>query len=341
MSILEIRQDRLDTEDVSKSKSASGWGTTIALAMVGALAVGVRLRWLMIGRSLWLDEAMLALNICGRSFADLTKPLDDDQGAPVGFLFAERLAVLAFGPEEWALRLLPFLAGLASLALIYRLVMAASWGRWSGVVGVALAATSPTLIYYSTEVKQYSSDIAIGLALMVLALPVLRNGWTTPRALILAIVGASAVWFSHPSIFLMAGIGATLFVQAALDRRPAAASLTVLVSVAWLASFAIEYFWLLRDLQANDFLADYWKSGFLRVPPRSTADLRNYSAIGFGLFETLFQSHQVDVDLGPRMGGFFAAAWLVGLAVSVQLGRTRSGSRSWRRSLANIRSRGG
>lgn len=56
-----------------------------------ALAVGVTLRVLLYlsSRSLWLDEACLALNLAGRSYLDLLRPLDYDQVAPPLFLWAE------------------------------------------------------------------------------------------------------------------------------------------------------------------------------------------------------------------------------------------------------------
>ena len=83
------------------------------------LLVGVlfRLRQYLTGRSLWLDEAMLAINIRNRGFGGFFRPLDYDQGAPIGFLFIEKTFSLVFGTNELSLRLFPFLLGVISLWL--------------------------------------------------------------------------------------------------------------------------------------------------------------------------------------------------------------------------------
>ena len=81
----------------------------------------LRLTQYLSNRSLWLDESSLALNIVNRSFSQLLKPLDYGQGAPLGFLILERLAVHVFGTHEYALRLFPFLCGIISLLLFNRL----------------------------------------------------------------------------------------------------------------------------------------------------------------------------------------------------------------------------
>lgn len=53
-------------------------------------------------RSLWADEAVLALNIVHRSYLELFQPLDYDQAAPPGFLMIEKLTIELFGNQEYA-----------------------------------------------------------------------------------------------------------------------------------------------------------------------------------------------------------------------------------------------
>jgi hypothetical protein len=56
------------------------WG----IILLGAV---LRLRQYLLNRSLWADEASLAVNLVNRSFGELTELLDYHQAAPVGFLF--------------------------------------------------------------------------------------------------------------------------------------------------------------------------------------------------------------------------------------------------------------
>ena len=87
------------------------------------IAFGVAMRFIqyLSNRSIWADEAVLALNIVNRSYLELMQPLDYDQGAPIGFLFLEKLAIQILGNNEYALRLFPFICGIGSLFLFYEL----------------------------------------------------------------------------------------------------------------------------------------------------------------------------------------------------------------------------
>src|ERR1051325_2431697 len=105
----------------SKLKISFSWekAGVAALLLLGAL---LRMRQYLTGRSLWVDEAMLALNIVNQNFAGLFKPLDYDQGAPIGFLLVEKIFNSIFGKNEFTLRLFPLLVGLISLWLFYLLL---------------------------------------------------------------------------------------------------------------------------------------------------------------------------------------------------------------------------
>ena len=74
-------------------------------------------------RSLWLDEAYLTESILTYSARQLaTTDFLHWQAAPVGFLLLEKLAVTLLGTGEHALRLVPLLAGVASVPLFYLVV---------------------------------------------------------------------------------------------------------------------------------------------------------------------------------------------------------------------------
>jgi hypothetical protein len=62
--------------------------TLATVVIVIAVAAGFcfRLRMLLMDRSLWLDPAMLALNVVDKSYRELLGPLDLNQIAPFGFL---------------------------------------------------------------------------------------------------------------------------------------------------------------------------------------------------------------------------------------------------------------
>src|SRR5262249_9775368 len=87
----------------------------IILAALILIGGGMRLATLLSDRCLWIDEAMLALNLVNRAPLDLLKPLDYNQGAPVGFLLAVKAAISLFGIAEWSLRLVPFAAAVLGL----------------------------------------------------------------------------------------------------------------------------------------------------------------------------------------------------------------------------------
>lgn len=255
-------------------------------------------------RSLWVDESFLALNIVERSFGGLTQPLFHNQAAPIGFLWLEKLAVLVFGSSELSLRLVPLLASLVSLVLflfVARRVLA----KAAAPVALALFAVSDQLIYYASEVKQYESDVAVALGLLLAALWAAELPELRPRAIaVLAIAGAAGVWLSHPAIFVLAGVGLTLGVAALIARNWGRVWRLGAVGAFWLANFALAYAVSLGGMAENAKRQRFWDTSFMPMPP------------GLGWFKTTFLTVLEDpVGLTPAKLALalFAAGsiWLV------------------------------
>ncbi len=104
-----------------------------------------------------------------RSFSQLFRYPDQNATAPLGFLFLEKLMVRWLGNSEYVLRLYPFSCGIVSLFLFYR-ALRCSVGYAAVLFGLALFSISNYVIFYSTDLKQYSSDVAIVILLLWLGL---------------------------------------------------------------------------------------------------------------------------------------------------------------------------
>src|SRR5688572_12260107 len=78
-----------------ESPPTTRWFTTRqAIVALAAIGIALRLVPLLSDRCLWIDEAMLALNLVERSPGRLLEPLDWNQGAPSGFLLAAKSALM-------------------------------------------------------------------------------------------------------------------------------------------------------------------------------------------------------------------------------------------------------
>ena len=215
-------------------------------------------------RSLWLDEAMLSLNIIDRSFLELLKPLDYSQGAPVGFLFLEKLSTLLLGNNELALRFFPFVFSLASVMMFWLLAIKLLEKK-EAVLALAFFALNQFLIYYSSEVKQYSGDVFFVIFLYLLFVPRIKTDPTKTETIAAAVIGALAIWFSHPSVFVLAGFGITKAIYDFVNKRWLNIKKLALIGTVWLSSGLLLYYISLRNLAAEQSLLRFWKNYFAPV----------------------------------------------------------------------------
>lgn len=238
------------------------------LLVICLLVVGIILRiWqYAANRSLWLDEAVLALNIIHRSFAGLTQPLDYNQAAPLLFLFVQKSIIIVLGNSEFALRLFPLMAGILSLFLMYKTAKKYLQGT-AVYIALALFCFSSTLIYYSSENKQYTSDVMFALILLLAAHPCLQDAAQPKSFLQLAAIGIIAMWMSHPAVFVLAAIGIVVMIMPVFNKNWKKLLWPMLTCLLWLTNLAFLYIISLRQTAANKLVTGYWHDSFMPLPP--------------------------------------------------------------------------
>jgi hypothetical protein len=222
----------------------------------------------------------LLKNLVGLPVFDFHTVLTEYQLAPPGFLVLERLMVRLPLATVPAARLFPLACGIVSVFL-FRSVACRYVSRCAVPIAMGLFALADWLIYYSAEIKQYSCDLALTLVALGLAAgpgsnpdSVSAHGTLpTRRLLALAGFGAVGVWFSYPLALVLAGVGTYLIGVAAIRKEWRRALGLVAMGLAWASSFAACYVVSHRILSKEAFIWKWWDFAFLRLPPRSLAEL--------------------------------------------------------------------
>jgi hypothetical protein len=229
----------------------------------------VRIQQYLTKGSLWLDEAIVALNVIHRSFASLLTPIDYkhyDQSSPVGFLLIEKLIITFFGSGEYALRFFPLMCGIFSLWFLLR--AAQRFLRPNAVpIALGLFALSLTVVRYSFELKPYSCDVLVTLLLWHLWFRVQADKNSSRPLMFLGVAGAFAIWFSHPAIFILASLGIYLCYQNFKIKNWGRFRLSFLINLLWLMSFLLNYYSQLTAFISSPELLKFWQKGFMPFPP--------------------------------------------------------------------------
>jgi hypothetical protein len=250
-----------------------------------SLGIALRLRQYLFDRSLWNDETELVMNILRLSPTELLEPLNRGQIAPVGFLWLEKFSVHYLGTSEIALRLVPLLCGVSSLFLF--LAVARRFLTAGAIpIAVALFAISDPVIYYASEVKQYSSDMVVALLLYLVMDALFAAHLRVRSAIIAALVGGVAVWCSLSAVFILVGIGlAAAWVTARRGSR--SFLLLAIPAIVWTGNWFLYYVISLRKSAIiYHGLREYWQAAFAPLPPTSVADVLWYESTFFDLFRS-------------------------------------------------------
>lgn len=168
-------------------------------------------RFLM-GFPMWGDEAFIVDNLYSRDFAGMFAPLEYQQIAPLGFMWAELAAARVLGTSVWALRMPAFVCGLFSLLVFWRFARR-RLDPYSGLLAVAIFAASYYVVRHSSEVKPYAGDLAVSLALICLGWAVYCRSDSIARWLGLIMFAGAGVWLSYPAVFIGGAVAMLLTVM--------------------------------------------------------------------------------------------------------------------------------
>ncbi|MCG9479547.1 MAG: DUF4214 domain-containing protein [Actinomycetia bacterium] len=237
------------------------------------LGIAIILREYIGGRSLWVDEAMLALNM-DRSFMDLARPLDYNQTAPLLFLFLSKFFTLLFGISDYSLRITPLLFGLGSLYLFF-LISKRLFKPLPAAISMLLFITSYRLIYYANEFKHYSADVFFSLLFLYFFLLIKENGFDLRNWIVITIVGLVAIWFSFSAIIIVMLFAAVSLTWLIKQREKRGLIFFAASTVLWGLNILAEYVLVYLGNPNFSFepLHDYWRGGFMPFPPTNIQDL--------------------------------------------------------------------
>jgi len=246
------------------SRGGVSWIWTRGVPVLAVLlGLVLRLREYTFNRSLFPDEVTLTHDVVGRTFGQLLHVNPNGQAAPIGWLWTSKVATVVFGQHDLTLRLVPFLASVAAL-LLFPYVGRELVGRWAMPAALLLFATSPALIYYASEAKQYSSDVTCTLLALAITLAVHQRRPGPRPALAWALLASGVIWFSQPGILLVALGGAVLALR--WLRRPQGLRWLIVAAVPPLVVLGIDYVVVLRDQAASTLLKNYWAAGSPPAP---------------------------------------------------------------------------
>jgi hypothetical protein len=193
------------------SAVSSPWPRFYRNLALSLLLLGVAWRVLryLLQFPIWGDEASVCLNLLDRDYLGLTRPLRFIQVAPLLFLWSELTAYRLLGGSEWAMRLMPFLAGLGSLLLFWRLVQR-TLTPLAGVIAVGILAVAYYPVRHACEAKPYALDLFMALALLVAATNYLHDPRRPRWLIVLTIFVPISLGTSYPAVFVAGAVSVAL-----------------------------------------------------------------------------------------------------------------------------------
>lgn len=185
--------------------------------------------------------------------------------APPGWLATQWAVLRVLGNSEYALRLVPLIASLTSLVLLAALGRRISSGLGPALAVVWLAA-SWDFLFYGTQLKQYASDAAVSLALVLIALRALQHEWQLGWRL--GIFSGFLILFSLTATFVAAALGAVLIADALVAGSRARQRRLMPLVIPWAVAAVLVVGWTLWQTPAPlaAYMNRFWEYTYAPWP---------------------------------------------------------------------------
>lgn len=239
----------------------------IGFCCVLFLGLSLRFYWHFMCRSLWEDEAHIALNFMHFGYLGLMKPLENFQSAPIFFLWSVETFSKIFGNGELSLRAFPFLLSVFTLPVFYFLVKELTKERLTALIAFFIFSINWSFIYYSSEVKSYTIDVSAYIILTYLLLsshPKIQNS----RKELLILAGVLFIFYSNVSFVILVCSALYMFSNWKFSGRDkfnyeiGLPKSDLKIFGAWAAAFLINFFVFIYHHPYSTGMQEIWSWTF-------------------------------------------------------------------------------
>jgi len=263
------------------------WPRLIAFIVMG-VGIALRVKMFLMNRSLFIDEANLAINIFDRGYLELLQPLSREQFVPPIFLWFTEFISRFIGATEYAVRLYPLICGILAIPLFYRITNKLQH-PWFALYPLVVFCFNDFVVKYSVTFKQYSSDVLVTLLFLAMALHYTSMN-TGKRFLFWLLAGMGAIWLSMPVVFILSGVGIYYLVNGWRAGKNNQLVYTSLAIAGWLVSFGAYFLVLLKHQVGSEYLQDFHEGYFLPFPPMSAEELQTFTSLSLQFVVILFNN---------------------------------------------------
>ena len=277
----------------------------LAICVCGVI-VSVRMNG--VGRSLWIDEAMLASSFSKRSLLGILfgGEFENLQSAPLGWILLVKATTMLFGNTECVLRAWSIVFYALSIAL-FTLLSKREFGFRHTLLGGAILANTTLVLKYSNMFKPYICDCLVAILICYLFALWLKG---RIRTWALCSLFAVLLWFSQPASFVEGGFLLVALVDSLRRKDRERLRETLVLGIVVCASFAIYYlFWVRRMTSVSD-MREWWTGQYLSALFESP----NKAKVAYKmLFQRLFNF--------DNLSGFILIAFVYGSARAFRTGQ--------------------